>query len=84
MDPRISVNEVTDLTHLQGKSSVFEWFLHLSGAEHSQVSTISSRATLTVFRCNPLEVFLILDFVLELLDICHGLILRTSNWFVPV
>ena len=84
MDTRISVDQVTDCAYFQTKGCIFKWFLHLTWAEHAEITSICSRATFTVLSGKAFEVFSTLNLLLEILDISNSFVFGASNFYVPV
>merc|ERR1719499_886977 len=50
MNTRISVHDSTQFIHLKSERCVFEWFLHLSSFEQTQIAPSLGRWTVTVDR----------------------------------
>lgn len=51
MHTAVGLNDITHFSDLQGKGCLFEWLLHLSGAEGTEIPAIASRATVRELFC---------------------------------
>ena len=51
MDTAVGLNDIAHLSDLQGEGGIFEWFLHLSGAEGTEIPTFASRAAVRELCC---------------------------------
>ena len=56
VDARVSVDEARHFSDLESKASLLESRLHLSRAEHAQVTALLAGAALAVLNREPLEV----------------------------
>ena len=82
MDAGVGVDEVGDLTDLEGVGGLLKSSLHLAGTEETQIASLGSRAALAVLLGQVLEVLNGLDLASELADVGDGLVFGTSHLFV--
>jgi len=51
MDTAVGLNDIAHLSDPQGEGSIFEWLLHLSRAEGTEIPTFASRAAVREICC---------------------------------
>jgi len=55
MDTTVSLDDIAHFSDLQGKGSIFEWFLHLSGAKFTEIPAFASRVAVRGVFCELSE-----------------------------
>merc|ERR1711865_196401 len=85
MNSAICVDNATHFTNLKTEGRIFEWLLHLTPAENSQVTTILSRAAVRLLCCDLLPSCLpTFDNTFELVELGDRLILRRFSDYVSL
>jgi len=51
MDTTVGLDDIAHFSDLQGKGSIFEWFLHLSGAKVTEIPAFASRVAVRELFC---------------------------------
>ena len=57
MDPAVSLDDIAHFSDLQGKGSIFEWLLHLSGTKGTEIPALAGGATIRELSCQTGEFF---------------------------